>query len=217
MAGPSSTGSGDSDGGLFAVPTTLPPNSRHGKLYSPSKETELTFRQHLNSISVSGGHTAPPAGGLHLGTRSHPGAVSSQMQSDFFLPKPRKLRNRHLRKPLVVQVRAPTCGRGAGTGGGVTGSYRPLTYTWFLCGTSTTCTRDEVFWGFKSRVSQVRVCPRTLGASVTHPQPAEADDRVEGGPEARLPCAHSRECRRPRGSQPQSQGHSQPARGCACG
>ncbi|PNI18854.1 CRAMP1 isoform 4, partial [Pan troglodytes] len=47
-----------------------------GKLFSPSKEAELTFRQHLNSIS---------------------------MQSDFFLPKPRKLRNRHLRKPLVVQ------------------------------------------------------------------------------------------------------------------
>ncbi|KAM5130499.1 protein cramped-like isoform 2-T2 [Callospermophilus lateralis] len=76
VAGPSSTGSSDSDGGLFAVPTTLPPNSRHGKLFSPSKEAELTFRQHLNSIS---------------------------MQSDFFLPKPRKLRNRHLRKPLVVQ------------------------------------------------------------------------------------------------------------------
>ncbi|XP_032702014.1 protein cramped-like isoform X1 [Lontra canadensis] len=76
VAGPSSTGSGDSDGGLFAVPTTLPPNSRHGKLHSPSKEAELTFRPHLNSIS---------------------------MQSDFFLPKPRKLRNRHLRKPLVVQ------------------------------------------------------------------------------------------------------------------
>uniref|UniRef100_A0A2K6RH78 Protein cramped-like n=1 Tax=Rhinopithecus roxellana TaxID=61622 RepID=A0A2K6RH78_RHIRO len=76
VPGPSSTGSSDSDGGLFAVPTTLPPNSRHGKLFSPSKEAELTFRQHLNSIS---------------------------MQSDFFLPKPRKLRNRHLRKPLVVQ------------------------------------------------------------------------------------------------------------------
>ncbi|XP_062956470.1 protein cramped-like isoform X2 [Cynocephalus volans] len=76
VAGPSSTGSSDSDGGLFAVPTTLPPNSRHGKLFSPSKEAELTFRQHLSSIS---------------------------MQSDFFLPKPRKLRNRHLRKPLVVQ------------------------------------------------------------------------------------------------------------------
>ncbi|XP_069343214.1 protein cramped-like [Eulemur rufifrons] len=76
VAGSSSTGSSDSDGGLFAVPTTLPPNSRHGKLFSPSKEAELTFRQHLNSIS---------------------------MQSDFFLPKPRKLRNRHLRKPLVVQ------------------------------------------------------------------------------------------------------------------
>ncbi|EHH31300.1 hypothetical protein EGK_12347 [Macaca mulatta] len=76
VPGPSGTGSSDSDGGLFAVPTTLPPNSRHGKLFSPSKEAELTFRQHLSSIS---------------------------MQSDFFLPKPRKLRNRHLRKPLVVQ------------------------------------------------------------------------------------------------------------------
>eukprot|EP00072_Mus_musculus_P063032 XP_011244846.1 PREDICTED: protein cramped-like isoform X3 [Mus musculus] len=74
VAGPSSTGSSDSDGGLFAVPTTLPPNSRHGKLFSPSKEAELTFRQHLDSIS-----------------------------SDFFSPKPKKLRKRHLRKPLVVQ------------------------------------------------------------------------------------------------------------------
>lgn len=55
VAGSSSTGSGDSDGGLFAVPTTLPPNSRHGKLFSPSKEAELTFRQHLDSISVSAG------------------------------------------------------------------------------------------------------------------------------------------------------------------
>ncbi|XP_007937838.1 protein cramped-like [Orycteropus afer afer] len=76
VAGPPSTGSSDADGGLFAVPTTLPPNSRHGKLFSPSKEGELTLHQHLGSVS---------------------------MQSDFFLPKPRKLRNRHLRKPLVVQ------------------------------------------------------------------------------------------------------------------
>ncbi|KFV11778.1 Protein cramped-like [Pterocles gutturalis] len=76
VAGPSSSGSTDADGGLFAVPTTLPPNSRHGKLFLPSKEAELTFRQHLDTIS---------------------------MQSDFFLPKPRKLRKRHLRKPLVVQ------------------------------------------------------------------------------------------------------------------
>ncbi|NWH66317.1 CRML protein, partial [Geococcyx californianus] len=76
VAGPSSSGSTDGDGGLFAVPTTLPPNSRHGKLFLPSKEAELSFRQHLDTIS---------------------------MQSDFFLPKPRKLRNRHLRKPLVVQ------------------------------------------------------------------------------------------------------------------
>lgn len=53
VPGPSGTGSSDSDGGLFAVPTTLPPNSRHGKLFSPSKEAELTFRQHLSSISVS--------------------------------------------------------------------------------------------------------------------------------------------------------------------
>lgn len=56
VAGSSSTGSSDSDGGLFAVPTTLPPNSRHGKLFSPNKETELTFLQHLNSISVSAGN-----------------------------------------------------------------------------------------------------------------------------------------------------------------
>ncbi|KAM6156093.1 protein cramped-like [Rhynchocyon petersi] len=76
VAGPSTTGTSDSDGGLFAIPTTLPPNSRHGKLFSPSKDAELSFRQHLSSVS---------------------------MQSDFFLPKPRKLRNRHLRKPLVVQ------------------------------------------------------------------------------------------------------------------
>lgn len=55
VAASSSAGSGDSDGGLFAVPTTLPPNSRHGKLFSPSKEAELTFRQHLDSISVSTG------------------------------------------------------------------------------------------------------------------------------------------------------------------
>uniref|UniRef100_A0A8C8R6M0 Protein cramped-like n=1 Tax=Pelusios castaneus TaxID=367368 RepID=A0A8C8R6M0_9SAUR len=76
VAGPSSSGGTDADGGLFAVPTTLPPNSRHGKLVLPSKEAELTFRQHLDTIS---------------------------MQSDYFLPKPRKLRNSHLRKPLVVQ------------------------------------------------------------------------------------------------------------------
>ncbi|XP_032652795.1 protein cramped-like isoform X2 [Chelonoidis abingdonii] len=75
-ADPSSSGGADADGGLFAVPTTLPPNSRHGKLFLPSKEAELTFRQHLDTIS---------------------------MQSDYFLPKPRRLRNRHLRKPLVVQ------------------------------------------------------------------------------------------------------------------
>nr|XP_020668772.1 protein cramped-like isoform X2 [Pogona vitticeps] len=76
VSGPSGSGSVDADGGLFAVPTTLPPNSRHGKLFLQSKETELSFRQRLDTIS---------------------------MQSDFFLPKPRKLRSRHLRKPLVVQ------------------------------------------------------------------------------------------------------------------
>ncbi|MEE6497346.1 hypothetical protein FKM82_002722 [Ascaphus truei] len=65
---------GSADGGVFAVPTMLPPNSRHAKLSSPSKELEITSRQHLDAIS-----------------------------SDFFLPKPKKQRNRHLRKPLVVQ------------------------------------------------------------------------------------------------------------------
>ncbi|KAJ8364216.1 hypothetical protein SKAU_G00130470 [Synaphobranchus kaupii] len=68
--------SGDTDSSLFAVPTTLPPNSRHGKMFSPNKEAELAFRQQLHSFS---------------------------MQSDLFLPKQRKFRNRHLRKPLVVQ------------------------------------------------------------------------------------------------------------------
>ncbi|KAG7459798.1 hypothetical protein MATL_G00214500 [Megalops atlanticus] len=67
---------GDADSGVFAIPTTLPPNSRHGKMFSPNKEAELAFRQQLDSIS---------------------------MQSDIFLPKQRKFRSRHLRKPLVVQ------------------------------------------------------------------------------------------------------------------
>ncbi|XP_030649644.1 protein cramped-like [Chanos chanos] len=66
----------DSDGGVFAVPTTLPPNSsRHSRMFSPNKEAELAFRQQLDSIS-----------------------------SDIFLPKQRKPgRGRPLRKPLVVQ------------------------------------------------------------------------------------------------------------------
>ncbi|KAK6481867.1 protein cramped-like isoform X1 [Huso huso] len=76
VPGSTGTGSGDVDSGVFAVPTTLPPNSRHGKMFSPNKEAELAFRQQLDSIS---------------------------MQSDIFLPKQRKFRNRHLRKPLVVQ------------------------------------------------------------------------------------------------------------------
>ncbi|XP_014024074.1 protein cramped-like isoform X1 [Salmo salar] len=68
---------GDSDGGVFAVPTTLPPNSsRHSRMFSPNKEAELAFRQQLDSISL---------------------------QSDIFLPKQRKNRSRPLRKPLVVQ------------------------------------------------------------------------------------------------------------------
>lgn len=42
----------DSEGGVFAVPTTLPPNSsRHNRMFSPNKEAEL-FRQQLDSISV---------------------------------------------------------------------------------------------------------------------------------------------------------------------
>ncbi|XP_060757900.1 protein cramped-like isoform X2 [Neoarius graeffei] len=66
----------DGDGGVFAVPTTLPPNSsRHLRMFSPNKEAELAFRQQLDSIS-----------------------------SDIFLNKPRKIgRGRPLRKPLVVQ------------------------------------------------------------------------------------------------------------------
>lgn len=69
--------SGDTEGGVFAVPTTLPPNSsRHNRMFSPNKEAQLAFRQQLDSIS---------------------------MQSDLFLSRQRKPRNRQFRKPLVVQ------------------------------------------------------------------------------------------------------------------
>lgn len=72
-----STTGNESEGGVFAVPTTLPPNSsRHNRMFSPNKEAELAFRQQLDSIS---------------------------MQSDLFLSRQRKPRNRQLRKPLVVQ------------------------------------------------------------------------------------------------------------------
>uniref|UniRef100_A0A3B4AQ40 Protein cramped-like n=1 Tax=Periophthalmus magnuspinnatus TaxID=409849 RepID=A0A3B4AQ40_9GOBI len=42
----------DSEGGVFAVPTTLPPNSsRHNRMFSPNKEAELALKQQLDSIS----------------------------------------------------------------------------------------------------------------------------------------------------------------------
>ncbi|XP_056389248.1 protein cramped-like isoform X2 [Hyla sarda] len=74
FGGPLGSVTTSSDGAVFAVPTMLPPNSRHAKISSPNKEAEAAGRQHLDAIS-----------------------------SDFFLPKPKKPRSRHLRKPLVVQ------------------------------------------------------------------------------------------------------------------
>ncbi|KAK5856481.1 hypothetical protein PBY51_008072 [Eleginops maclovinus] len=72
-----STAGSDAESGVFAVPTTLPPNSsRHNRMFSPNKEAELALKQQLDSIS---------------------------MQSDIFLSRQRKPRNRQLRKPLVVQ------------------------------------------------------------------------------------------------------------------
>ncbi|TNN83439.1 Protein cramped-like [Liparis tanakae] len=72
-----SAASGEAECGVFAVPTTLPPNSsRHNRMFSPNKEAELALKQQLDSIS---------------------------MQSDLFLSRQRKPRNRQLRKPLVVQ------------------------------------------------------------------------------------------------------------------
>uniref|UniRef100_A0A8C6KGG1 Protein cramped-like n=1 Tax=Nothobranchius furzeri TaxID=105023 RepID=A0A8C6KGG1_NOTFU len=72
-----SAASGDAEGSVFAVPTTLPPNSsRHNRMFSPNKEAQLAFKQQLDSIS---------------------------MQSDLFFSRQRKPRNRQLRKPLVVQ------------------------------------------------------------------------------------------------------------------
>lgn len=71
-----SSAGGESESSVFAIPTTLPPNSsRHNRMFSPNKEAELAFRQQLDSIS---------------------------MQSDLF-SRQRKPRNRQLRKPLVVQ------------------------------------------------------------------------------------------------------------------
>lgn len=46
-----------------------------------------------------------------------------------------------------------------------------------------------MFWGFNSRVSQVRVCPRTLGASVMYTQPAEAYDWVDGVARGQTPMS----------------------------
>ncbi|XP_040212589.1 protein cramped-like isoform X1 [Rana temporaria] len=74
FSGPLGSVTTSCDGAVFAVPTMLPPNSRHTKISSPSKETEATGRQQLDTISP-----------------------------DFFLPKAKKPRSRHLRKPLVVQ------------------------------------------------------------------------------------------------------------------
>ncbi|XP_073504295.1 protein cramped-like isoform X1 [Phyllobates terribilis] len=74
FGGPLGSVTTSGDGAVFAVPTMLPPNSRHAKVSSPSKESEAAGRQHLDAIS-----------------------------SDFFLPKAKKQRSRHLRKPLVVQ------------------------------------------------------------------------------------------------------------------
>uniref|UniRef100_A0A8C5R460 Protein cramped-like n=1 Tax=Leptobrachium leishanense TaxID=445787 RepID=A0A8C5R460_9ANUR len=75
VSGPLTTVAGTSDVGVFAVPTMLPPNSRHTKPTSPtSHEPEIPTRQQLDAIS-----------------------------SDLFLPKTKKPRSRHPRKPLVVQ------------------------------------------------------------------------------------------------------------------
>uniref|UniRef100_A0A8C9XD34 Protein cramped-like n=1 Tax=Sander lucioperca TaxID=283035 RepID=A0A8C9XD34_SANLU len=48
-----STAGSDGESGVFAVPTTLPPNSsRHNRMFSPNKEAELALKQQLDSISV---------------------------------------------------------------------------------------------------------------------------------------------------------------------
>lgn len=66
-----SSASGDSEGSLFAVPTTLPPNSsRHNRMFSPNKEAQLAFRQQLDSISVGKGfNTVYTKSILNLGTQ----------------------------------------------------------------------------------------------------------------------------------------------------
>lgn len=107
---------GDSEGGVFAVPTTLPPNSsRHNKMFSPNKEAELAFRQQLDSISVRHKNLKLVEQRRRLVCRSNMHVLISicmllQMQSDLFPSRQRKPRNRQLRKPLVVQVREDQTG-----------------------------------------------------------------------------------------------------------
>lgn len=111
-----STAVGESESSVFAVPTTLPPNSsRHNRMFSPNKEAELAFRQQLDSISVSQNNASffclcqLYKDIIHVLTSINMCFFLfffSQMQSDLFLSRQRKPRNRQLRKPLVVQVRA---------------------------------------------------------------------------------------------------------------
>ena len=102
-----STAGCDLEGGVFAVPTTLPPNSsRHNRMFSPNKEAELAFRQQLDSINVRQSKASLNWYIVHrnICPNINRHFLSSQMQSDLFLSRQRKPRNRQLRKPLVVQV-----------------------------------------------------------------------------------------------------------------
>lgn len=115
VASPASTGSSDSDGGLFCCPSNVAAQQPAWKALLSQQGDRAAFRRHLDSISVSGlpfPHPTPGCQAARCGQGALSPALSSpQMQSDFFLPKPRKLRGlQHLRKPLVVQVSTPpTC------------------------------------------------------------------------------------------------------------
>uniref|UniRef100_A0A8C6TAH1 Protein cramped-like n=1 Tax=Neogobius melanostomus TaxID=47308 RepID=A0A8C6TAH1_9GOBI len=64
----------DSEGGVFAVPTTLPPNSmRHNRMFSPNKEAELALKQQLDSITSE----APCGSGKTENKRDTPQHVCS--------------------------------------------------------------------------------------------------------------------------------------------
>uniref|UniRef100_A0A8C5AG99 Cramped chromatin regulator homolog 1 n=1 Tax=Gadus morhua TaxID=8049 RepID=A0A8C5AG99_GADMO len=100
---------GDQEGGVFAIPTTLPPNSsRHSRMFSPNKEAQLAFRQQLDSISVRTPPPPPPISTLF----SH--SSSPQTDSRTLLPRTTGDTPPHVCSFSILS-NSPAAGTGGGT------------------------------------------------------------------------------------------------------